>query len=88
MQIQRLDRSPDPVRLLFDQPSVANRIDRFCRHQFEAVGGLELGHRDDQRLHADIGLALAQCEKQALKGSPVDRGLLAIDGIVVVGMRS
>src|SRR5262245_34576606 len=78
----RLDRRPDPFGLLLDRTAEHDAIDRFRRHERQSLPGLVFAGRNDQRLHAWIGVTFLQRQKQRDEAAAVDDAILAVDEII------
>src|SRR5438105_13770826 len=65
--IERFDRRPDPVGLLFEQTAERDRIGCLCNTHQQALAWLILARRHDQGLNRGFALAFFQREEQAVE---------------------
>src|SRR5215470_8349631 len=82
--LQCLDRRPDPVGLLLQEPAESDTLRRFSNAHREPLAGLVFAGRNDQGLDRRVAAALSEREEQALKDTVMDSRRLAVHDIVGV----
>ena len=82
-RLQRLDRCPDPLRLLLDQSAEADRIIDLRTREAVTLDRLVFDGRHDQRLHHRFAVACTKREQQRAESAAVDRRSFAVDRILV-----